>query len=139
MNTEKEMNEKIIYLEERIKKLEDVVFSTSSAPKDPALKAKKASVKEFLLTKSIKSDTQRVVALAYFLEYTESMSSFNVNDIETAFRSAKEKVPANINDAVNKNISRGFIMEAAEKKDAKKAWCLTSTGEIYVETDLNKK
>ena len=135
MNTE--MNEKILALEERIKKLEDVIFSTST-PKDPGTKIKKASVKEFLLTKAIKSDTQRVVALAYFLEYMEGMSSFNVNDIEAAFRSAKEKVPANINDAVNKNITRGLIMEAAEKKDAKKAWCLTSTGETYVETDLTK-
>ncbi len=138
MSTEKEMNEKIISLEERVKKLEDSVFAVS-AVKDITAKTKKSSVKEFLLTKNIKSDTQKVVALAYFLEYTDGMESFNVNDLETAFRSAKEKVPTNMNDAVNKNIARGFIMEAAQKKDAKKAWCLTSTGETYVETDLITK
>jgi hypothetical protein len=44
-----------------------------------------------------------------------------------------------MNDAVNKNIARGFLMEAAGKKDAKKAWCLTSTGEKYLEDDLTTK
>jgi hypothetical protein len=137
MTNEKEMMTKINSLEERVKKLEDAMFTVPTA-KDSTAKTKKSSAKEFLLTKIIKSDTQRVVALAYFLEYMEGMESFNVNDLESAFRSAKEKVPANINDSVNKNIARGLIMESAEKKDAKKAWCLTSTGENYVEKDLTR-
>jgi len=94
--------------------------------------------KEFLMTREIKADTQKVLALGYFLEYMEGMESFNVNDLEAVFRAAKEKPPANMNDAVNKNIARGFLMEAAGKKDAKKAWCLTSTGEKYLESKFNK-
>jgi hypothetical protein len=139
MNSEKEMKEKIISLEERIEKIERVVFS-AEAPFDNSMliKRKKTSAKEFLMTKNVKSDTQKVVALGYFLEHTEGMESFNVNDLEEVFRSAKEKVPGNMNDAVNKNISRGFLMEAAVKKDAKKSWCLTSTGENYIETKLGK-
>jgi hypothetical protein len=43
-----------------------------------------------------------------------------------------------MNDAVNKNIGRGFFMEAAEKKDSKKAWQLTATGERFVETEMRK-
>jgi hypothetical protein len=88
------------------------------------------------MTKALKTETQKVLALGYFLEYMENMESFNVNDLETAFRSAKERLPKNMNDAVNKNIARGFLMDAAGKKDAKKAWCLTSTGEKYLGGEL---
>ena len=31
-----------------------------------------------------------------------------------------------------------FIMEAAEKKDFKKAWQLTATGERFVEQDMGR-
>ena len=30
------------------------------------------------------------------------------------------------------------MMESGEKKDSKKAWVLTATGEQFVETELNK-
>ena len=90
------------------------------------------------MTKNIKAETQKVLALCYFLEHLEGLESFNVSDIELAFRGAKEKLPKNINDAVNKNITRGFLMEVAEKKNGIKAWCLTSSGERYLENDLNR-
>lgn len=129
-------NKKITELEARIKKIEDVLSSgdTINVPSG----RKKVSAKEFLMTKKIDTDTQKVLILGNYLEKTEGMKSFNATDIETIFRSAKEKLPANINDAVNKNVNRGFIMEAEEKKDGKKAWYLTSTGENYVEQELKK-
>jgi len=43
-----------------------------------------------------------------------------------------------MNDVVNKNVARGFIMEAAEKKDSKKAWQLTATGERFIEQDMER-
>jgi hypothetical protein len=88
-----------------------------------------------LLGKSIKSETQKVLALGYFLE-REGLTSFNVSDLEAAFRASREKIPGNMNDNVNKNITRGFMMEAEEKKDSKKAWHLTSTGERFVENGM---
>lgn len=103
-----------------------------------ASNSKKLSAKEFLLTKNVGSELQRVAALAFYLEREEGVSSFNVADLEAAFRSAREKLPKNMNDAVNKNIARGFFMQAAEKKDSKKAWQLTATGERFVETEMNK-
>ncbi len=90
------------------------------------------------MTKNVESELQRVVALAFYLERQEGLDTFNVADLEGAFRSAREKVPKNLNDAVNKNIARGFLMGAAAKKDSKKAWQLTATGERYVETDLDR-
>jgi len=131
------LQDQVNALEERVKKLEQALFSAQESG-SPLGKKKKPSAKEFLMTKELKAETQKVLALGYFLEYMEGMESFNVNDLEAAFRAAKEKLPKNINDAVNKNIARGFLMEAAEKKDSKKAWCLTSTGEKYLENELNK-
>jgi len=97
---------------------------------------KRQSAKEFLLLRRISSETQKVLALAYFLEKHEALASLNVQDLESAFRSAREKLPKNMNDAVNKNVARGLLMEAREKKDSKKAWHLTATGERFVEEQL---
>lgn len=131
------IQEKVNALEERIKKLE-AVLSSNAGEAIAISKKKKSSAKEFLMTKKLKTETKKVLALGYFLEYMEGMTSFNINDLEIAFRSAKEKLPKNMNDAVNKNIARGFLMEVADKKEAKKAWCLTATGEKYIEEGLNK-
>ena len=99
---------------------------------------KKISAKEFLLTKVFKSEIEKGLVLAYYLEYTEGMLSFNVDDVVEVFRVAKEKKPLNPSDVIAKNAARGFIMEAAEKKGKRKAWTLTATGERYVESELNK-
>ncbi len=122
-------------LEGRVAQLERGAVAGAATP---VSQPKKQSAKEFLIGKNISSELQRVVALAFYLERQEALTSFNVSDLEAAFRQAREKLPKNMNDAVNKNIARGFLMEAAEKKDSKKAWLLTATGERYVETDLNK-
>jgi hypothetical protein len=120
-------------LEARVTKLE-AHFEGDIAVRPP--KDRKLSAKEFLLTKNLTAETQKVLALAYFLEREEGLSSFNVQELETVFRAAREKIPKNMNDAVNKNIARGFLMGAKEKKDSKKAWQLTSTGERFVENNM---
>ena len=94
------------------------------------------SPKEFLITKAANSELQKVIALAYYLEHHEKLESFNVADLEGVFRAARERLPKNMNDAVNKNIARGFLMGAKEKKNSKKAWQLTSTGERFVENNM---
>jgi hypothetical protein len=133
MDTE-DFDERLSRLEERVLKLEN----TSGGLGRPigTAQAKRTSTKEFLMTKSVGSEVQKVLALAYFLERHEGLAVFNVSDLENVFRSAREKLPKNMNDAVNKNIARGFMMEAAEKKDSKKAWNLTSSGERFVDSDM---
>ncbi len=129
------LEKKLHELELRVKKLENALTSDSIATKP---KTKKMSAKEFMLTKDLKTVVQEVLALCYFLEQNEGMESFNTNDIMSVFRLAKVKLPANINDTVNKNIAKGYIMEAADKKDTKKAWTLTASGETFVESELSK-
>jgi len=119
--------------EQRIADLERL-FKSNSTPSN-----KKISVKEFLLSKKPKDDVQRTLVIGYYLEKYKVMESFNVKDIEDGFRESKEKVPANINDKVNKNIQSGYITEAKEKKDKLKAWYLTNSGESVVENDLKKE
>jgi len=134
MINDQKNEERLVQLEARIKKIED---SLSLSPSRlPIEKDKKLSPKEFLITKKLTSDLQKTLALGYYLECIEGMKSFNVADLMRIFRSAKEKLPTNINDAVNKNIKQGFLMEAAEKKGDKKAWVLTSTGERHIEEKL---
>ncbi len=130
-----DLTARLTRLEERVGYLERL---TGGSPQGPRPQSKKLSAKEFLLAKNVTSELQRVLALAYFLEHQEGVTSFNVADLENAFRSAREKLPKNMNDAVNKNIARGFLMGAAEKKDAKKAWNLTSTGERFVENEMGQ-
>ena len=134
METNNSLIEKRIEdLEKRVDALEGKsVQSTTSLMS----KTRKMSAREFLMTKEIKTETQKTLALAFFLEQMDGMQSFNVADLESAFMAAKEKRPANTNDAVNKNIARGFIMEATEKKDTKKAWTLTTTGERFVDNNF---
>jgi hypothetical protein len=99
---------------------------------------KKLSAREWLLQKRPKSDVEKVLALGYYLEHYRNTSSFNRSELEGLFREAKEIVPRNINDKVNKNIEKGFMMGAKENKDELKSWTLTSTGEEFVENELGK-
>lgn len=119
--------------EKRIQRLEKLFES------EPIQTKKQISIKEFILTKKPKNDVEKTLVIGYYLEKFREMSSFNAKDLEDGFREAKEKVPANINYKVIKNIEKGFMMEAKEKKDKLKAWVLTSTGERFVENDLKKE
>jgi hypothetical protein len=122
-------------LERRVQALE-ARLSGPSAPIEG--RPKQQSAKEFLMTKNAGAETQKVLAFAYFLERQEGFFSFNVPDLEAVFRGARERPPKNMNDAVNKNVARGFLMEAKEKKDSKKTWQLTATGERFVEGQMSR-
>ena len=136
MIQDESVKQAILDHEERISALEKLLKGME--PGAPSVVQKKQSAKEFLMGKSVSADTQKVLVLAYYLERSEGLAFFNVPDLEAVFRSAREKLPKNMNDAVNKNVARVFIMEAAEKKDSKKAWNLTSTGERFVEQEMGR-
>ncbi|MGB9622400.1 MAG: hypothetical protein ACPL07_01015, partial [Candidatus Bathyarchaeia archaeon] len=94
---------------------------------------KTLSIKEFILQKNPKNDVQKALVIGYYLEKFKSVSPFNAKDLEKAWREAREKVPTNIPDKIQKNIAKGHMMEAEEEKGGLKAWVLTSTGEGVVE------
>lgn len=130
-----DLQQQINNLDKRIKALEGIVGSTSQGEAAGQQK-KKLSLKEFLLTKKPSDDVKRTLGIGYFLENFESFTSFNTDDLLDAYEKAKEKKPLNINDKVNMNIRNGHMAESAVKKDNKKAWYITNSGESFVEKDF---
>ncbi len=132
------LEERLSKLEKRVEDLENASTTTSdfSSVRNPQ---EKLSINEFLKRKNLGNDVERTLAIAYWLDYYEKVNSFNVSDIENAFRMARFPVPKNINDKVNMNIKNGHIAEDKEKKEGKKTWYVTNTGSEYLENELNKK
>jgi hypothetical protein len=124
-------------IKEIMRKLEDHESRISTLEgrqdKKTHIESKKLSMKEFLLTKKPANDVQKTLVIGYYLENIEGMNQFNVKDLTEGFRSAKEPPPLNINDKVNSNIQKGYMMEEKEKKDKLTAWVLTNSGEKFVE------
>lgn len=128
-----EIKKKLKKHEKRISKLESL-FQI-----EPKFKKKKISIKEFILSNKPKDVIQKTLAIGYYLEKYEDFSIFNAKDLESGFRAAKEQVPENINYKVIKNIEKGYIMEAKNKKDKLKAWNLTNSGDKFVENGFKKE
>lgn len=127
------ISKKISELEKRIEALEKSL--SSNPPKQRLIK--QVSAKEFLLSKHLSSAVEKTLALAYYLESIEQITPFNINDLADVFQAAKEKAPVNLHDMINKNIGKGYLMEAKEQKDAKKTWILTASGERFIKNELN--
>lgn len=132
----KSISEKVFNLETRVAALETLLGGKK--PDTSASSAKKLSVKEFILLKKPSGDVQKALAIAYYLEKNEDMRSFNVGDLAHYFQLAKESTPQNLNDKINMNIKKGHVMEAKEKKENKKAWVITNTGEQFVENNFKE-
>lgn len=132
--------EKIVAEHEiRITKLEKKLAAIEAKSKIVRSKQKGISLKEFLKEKKPKGYTQTTLAIGFYLENYDGLTSFNVGDLDRGFRAAKEPQPKNLNDTANQNIKNGHIMECKAKKDAKKSWVLTASGEEFVENGFENK
>ncbi|HDN83602.1 MAG TPA: hypothetical protein ENG50_04480 [Candidatus Altiarchaeales archaeon] len=128
----KEIKKKLEEHEKRLSRLESLLQTEQHTIK------KEVSIREFILSKRPKNDIQKALAIGYYLENYKKFPSFNVKDLEKGFRDAKEKVPKNVGDKIQKNIEKGHMMEAGEKKNGLKAWVLTNSGEKYVENNFKR-
>lgn len=135
MDNVQTVEESLVDLEKRVLALEKNAATKDNSQQAKSVKSK--SAKEFLLEKNPKDDIQRTLYLGYWLEKVQGIETFNVNDLREAFRSARVPVPKNLNDKVNKNISKGYLMDVESDKNGKKTWVLTATGESYIETSTN--
>lgn len=129
MVVDQKFEERLQKLEVRVSKLENLFKETGAEVKSK----KELSIKEFILSKKPGNDVEKTLAIGYYFEKFEGLASYNVNDLVSGFRKAKETVPKNMNDKVYMCSARGFMMEAEQKKDNMKAWVLTNSGEEYVE------
>lgn len=101
--------------EKRISRLEEL-FQTK-----PESIKKKLSIREFMLSKNPKTKAEKTLAIAYYLEKYDGLTSSDAKDLESGFRQTKEKPPRNVNYEVIRNIQKGYMMEAEETKDDRKA------------------
>jgi len=131
-----ELEARLANFERRLSVLEQRLLA---GPAPSQAKAKPLSIQEFLAAKRPMTDLERTVMVAYYLEHFAQISPYNINDLKDAFRQAREPLPANINDAVNKNIQKGLMMEAGERKEGHKSWVLTGTGESFVSSRAPKE
>ena len=98
---------------------------------------RKMSPKEYILIKNPTDDLQRTLVLGAFLEMN-GVESFTIEDLKQVFREARLKLPSNINDRVNKNLAKGYLMDA-DLKDGKKSWMLTMTGQTFIDKGLTSE
>jgi len=132
----KQIEELLKNHEERIKKIEMGLATQNQM--DFQKDRKKISIKEFILEKNPKGTYYIGLAIAYYLEKFQGMSSFCIEELEQGFRDAKEPLPKNMSDLTYKNTKNGLMMEAKEQKNNKNAWTLTNTGEKLVENNFQK-
>jgi len=128
--------ERLNAIEARLSKIEGQGNVAASADSQDRKNRKKLSLSEFLVSKKPTDDVKKALGIGYFLEKSQGLTTFNIKDLEEAFERAKEKKPINMNDKVNMNIRNGHMAEATEKKDSKKAWYLTNSGENFVESSF---
>ena len=128
-----ELTKRVETLEKRVSFLE---AKKGVCADSPHAITKKLSLKEFLISKKPSDNVKKTLAIGFYLEKFEGLSSFNAGDLVSSFERAKEKKPLNINDKVNMNIRNGYMDEVEEKKGSRKAWHLTSTGEQLVENNF---
>ena len=129
-----EISQKLEDHEKRIVKLEKLI---ARGFEDEKLE-KKLSIREFLLSKKLKSDVDKTLAFGYFMEKYANLKFYNIRDFEKYFNKAKEKMPKNLNLAIYSNIKKGYISEVEEKKDNLKCWCLTKSGMKFCKNNFKK-
>lgn len=95
---------------------------------------KKMSLSEFIKIKNPKSHGDKILVFGYFLEKTKEYPLFTLNDIETCYKEARLPKTKNFRPYITRLIRDGYLVDAEEKKDNKKAWTLTDSGLKYVET-----
>lgn len=129
-----------VFVEEKFKELltlkpvETQKQSTSPPSSQPLDEVgKKISLAEFLKTKNPKSHGDKILAFGYFLEKAKGFSSFNLDEIESCYMEARLPKTKNFSPYITQLVRDGVLMDAAEKKDNKKAWTLTESGLKYVE------
>jgi hypothetical protein len=104
--------------------------NATTSPSEQSLKTK--SPAQFFKMCNPRSDVDRTLVGAYYLEKHRNAQNFSAAEIRNVIKDAKVPPPRNANDAVNQNIRKGLIMTAGDR-ESKMVFVLTSDGEVAVE------
>lgn len=100
-------------------------------------KLKAMSPGQFFKTCNPKTDADRVLVGAYFLEKFGNAQNATVGEIKALISGAKRPPPSNTNDAASQNIRKGFLMTAGDREN-KMTFVVTSDGEAAVEAMMGQ-
>lgn len=118
------------------KKFKELTEDKTIAPQTIVSKAEvlPTSLVEFIKNKgNPSSHTDIAIIFSYWLHKKEKIGSYNKDDIENCYTVARITKPKNVSDVMNRLQAKGYLMPANQKKDNKKAWIITKSGEEYVE------
>jgi hypothetical protein len=125
-------------LEGRITKLEQSLQQRGGEVDDATSTSKKLSFRELMRIAKPPTNVEKVLLVGYYLEQHEGFKCFNATDVEQVLSVAKEQELSNSLAFINQNIRNGNIMEAKEKKDNRKTYTLTASGEDLVAKSLSQ-
>ena len=128
MNDE-EIQKRFENIEERIKNLEEV---KKECPAETKEEVREESLREFFNKYKIKSDTDKVLLIIYFLETQRGFEEVSIKEISECFKEIREVLPKNPSDKFYNLSKRGLIMPG--KPDPKKInfWKYTDSGKKYL-------
>lgn len=131
------------YVEKKIEQFlkEQPKKNDEPSPSKPATansSGKSLSPAQFFKSCNPKTDNDRTLLGAYFLEKYRNAQSSTAADIREVIREAKVPPPRNPNDSINQNIRKGLLMTGGDK-DNKMAFVVTSDGEATIEEMQAKK
>ncbi len=130
MESEQDLRKRIQDLEERVERLE--VDFGAGRKEEVGQQRKEISVREIMIRVKPITALDKTLLIGYFLEKHRGAASFGIQELREGFREAREPAPRNLNDMVNKNMQKGYIMECKSEKGQKRTWMLTNSGESYV-------
>ena len=96
-----------------------------------------ATITELFALSDGKGHADRVEALADFSLHREGVDGISTDYITEGYSQGRIPNPANIPDVLAKSGRRGHLM-SGERRDGKKTWRLTATGEKYIEALLEE-
>jgi hypothetical protein len=134
-------------LARRLAEVERKVAELESADKSPPPKgsqsgAAKISPREFLLDREPKTDNDKTLTAAFYIEQLSGAESFDFDDIERFLGQAKEPMPRNRRDPPYQNVKKGYFREVGEREQgmhARNRWALTNKGIQRVESKFVEK
>ncbi len=80
-----------------------------------------------------KSDSEKVLALMYYLLKIHKIDKLTVNEIRYWLEKLRQQIPKNVNFYMIVLKKKGFIESSNEKRNKLISWYITSTGERYIE------
>lgn len=123
------MESRLDDIEKRLAAIEEALRGTGESGRASAVVTKTQSPKEFILEWQPKSDVEATYLFGCYAEFIRNSGPFTVDDIRGLFLDARMRVPTNVNETINKNITKGLFTAAREQKNGKKCWIVTLSGE----------